>query len=665
MKRTIRRDGPHTTEVLDVLASEIPSASSREALVDKAAEILELSVNPAGGPPTSSDGLVYGLIQSGKTSVITVTAAMAAENGFGCIIILTSDTIPLYDQTLERIRASLRGLSVVGKKGWEDPALFERQIRNAPFAIVCSKNGPIFSSLLDALKRSGSRGAKQLAAFIIDDEADQASLNTYTSKNDGRVSPINDAITELRSFFPVNTYLQVTATPQALFLQRPDHEYRPSFTVLTEPGEGYVGGDDFFAPNSPLLRSVDLHEVEQLRSSHQPDQTDTVPTGLRDALLTFFVGAAARNIQDRTAASAFLCHVSHEKVKHRHLVDLIDRFKEEAINALRDTARPAGRRLLDLMEKAYKNLLTTQPDLPPFEKVVERVRFLLPGANIKLIDSSSKDAIQLDHVFSIFVGGNKLGRGVTIKNLIVSYYGRNPKKPNTDTVLQHARMYGYRRGSLGVTRLFLPDTVAEHFRIIHQMESALREHLKRHAKGDAVGLYISSPLRATRANVLEPNALGVFVAGHSYNPAYPLRTSAAHEHTEALDKLLASFDQQDAVPVSIDLLAEIVGHCVPDPKYGTGVWDTSTVQAALRMLPTLKQFGDRAFLVVRRGRALNEPRRETQGILSGGEESLAPRNAPTLFAYRQNANARGEAAVWWPQIRFPDGSYWFTFSFNR
>jgi hypothetical protein len=665
MTRTIKRDGAHTAEVLAVLASDIPSAESRRALVAKAAEILTLSVDPGGGPPTTSDGLVYGLIQSGKTSVITVTAAMAAENGFGCIIILTSDTIPLYAQTLERIRASLRGLTVVGKKGWEDPTIFERQIRNAPLVIVCSKNGPIFSSLMDALKRSGSRGAKRLAAFIIDDEADQASLNTFASKNDGRVSTINDAITELRSFFPINTYLQVTATPQALFLQRPEHDYRPSFTVLTEPGEGYVGGDDFFASGSPLLRSVDLLEVEQLRSTHQPDQTDSVPPGLRDALLTFFMGAAARNIADGTASSAFLCHVSHEKVKHRHLVDLIDRFKEEAMNALRYPERPAGRRLLDQMEKGYKNLLSTQPELPSFEKIVDRVRFLLPGANIKLIDSSSKDAIELDHVFSIFVGGNKLGRGVTIKNLIVSYYGRNPKKPNTDTVLQHARMYGYRRANLGVTRLFLPDTVADHFRIIHQMESALREHLKRHAQGDAVGLYISSPLRATRANVLDPNSLGVFVAGHSYNPAYPLRTPAVEDHTAALDALLMPFTGDDAVAVAPDLLIEILGHCVSDPKHGTGVWDSETVQAAVRTLARPELFNGRAFVVVRRGRALNEPRRETQGILSGGEESLAPRNAPTLFIYRQNANSRGDVAVWWPQVRFPDGSYWLTFSFNR
>jgi hypothetical protein len=75
--------------------------------------------------------------------------------------------------------------------------------------------------------------------------------------------------------------------------------------------------------------------------------------------------------------------------------------------------------------------------------------------------------------------------------------------------------------------------------------------------------------------------------------------------------------------------------------------------------------GAKAYLVVRRGRDLNVPRRETQGILSGGEDQLAPRDAPTLFLYRINPNAKRETEAWWPQLRFPDGNYVLAFSFNR
>jgi hypothetical protein len=150
--------------------------------------------------------------------------------------------------------------------------------------------------------------------------------------------------------------------------------------------------------------------------------------------------------------------------------------------------------------------------------VLDRIGFLLPGASIKEINSTSDAAITLDHVYSIFVGGNKLGRGVTIPNLITSYYGRNPKKPNADTVLQHARMYGYREKHIGVTRLFLRDKLADHFRLIHQMETALRNLVDKYPEGKFEGIYISSPLQATRANVLDPNSIGVYVAGGYCNP---------------------------------------------------------------------------------------------------------------------------------------------------
>ena len=96
-----------------------------------------------------------------------------------------------------------------------------------------------------------------LTCLIIDDEADQASLNTRASRADGTRSKINDKIAELRDFFEKNTYLQVTATPQALFLQSPTHDFRPKFTVLSHPGTDYVGGSDFFGDTSDLVREFD------------------------------------------------------------------------------------------------------------------------------------------------------------------------------------------------------------------------------------------------------------------------------------------------------------------------------------------------------------------------------------------------------------------------
>ncbi|HEV3039556.1 MAG TPA: Z1 domain-containing protein [Candidatus Angelobacter sp.] len=662
-KRTIIKDGQHSTEVLSVLSKEINTAPSLEAIAERGERILEYAVDPIAGSAEPSYGLLYGLIQSGKTSIITVTAAMAADNGFKCIIILTSDINPLYNQTLQRIRSQLRGLTVLAKADWNDPARFERQIRTSPFAIVCSKNTNHLNSLLEAFKKVGVAGARGLSTLIIDDEADQASLNTYTQKGTGEISAINDLITGLRNFFQINTYLQVTATPQALFLQRPDGLYRPSFTVLSQPGAGYVGGEAFFEPDSKFLREVDLDEVDELRSGHQPSPTHKIPTGLRQAILSFLVGATAKNIQTPTENFAFLCHISHNRVHHKHIISVIDAFREEAVNAFKSREAPAFQKLSEDLQAAYKDIAETETSLPDFDKVLDRIGFLLPGASIEEINSTSDAAITMDHVYNIFVGGNKLGRGVTIPNLITSYYGRNPKKPNADTVLQHARMYGYRQKHIGVTRLFLPDKLADHFRLIHQMETALRNLVDKYPEGKFEGIYISSPLRATRANVLDPNSIGVYVAGGYCNPRYPLRTDGVAATTKLLDDKLASFgEDKEYHETTIDFLMEIINQCAHDPDEGAELWDTKILTAALEKIKALR--GNKAYIRVRKGRNLNEPRRETQGFLSGGEEGLVPEDAPTLFIYRLNKSSRG-VEIWWPQLRFPEGNYALAFSFNR
>jgi hypothetical protein len=461
----------------------------------------------------------------------------------------------------------------------------------------------------------------------------------------------------------VNTYLQVTATPQALFLQTPDHPFRPSFTVLSEPGEGYVGGEAFFGPDSKLLRMVNIDEIDELRSTHQPTATDTVPKGLREALLVFLTAATAKKMKGDGQQYAFLCHVSHTRIDHDRIRQLVERFIEETKTVLESADSARRKNLLRDLRKAFDDLAQTESGMPSFEKLVEKLAFYIPGTNIKLINATSNEEITLDHLYNLFVGGNKLGRGVTIENLLVSYYGRNPKNPNSDTVLQHARMYGYRQLDLGVTRLFLPAKLAEHFRLIHQMEKALRELVEKHPKGNFEGIYIASPLHATRRNVLDPNSIGMYVAGSYCNPRYPLRSGAVKQNTAWLDTELAPYgDAKEYHVVNVDFLIRIIEKCVADPEEGADLWNTKTLSAGLEKLKALR--GQTAYLRTRRGRDLNEPRRETQGFLSGGEESLVPKDAPALFIYKLKPSKRG-AEVWWPLIRFPEGNYALAFSFQR
>jgi len=659
-QRALVTDGLHTQEVLTVLERDLGKPGTVVAL-HKASKIIELAVNPLAGPPAEpSDGLLYGLIQSGKTSILTVSAAMAADNGFDCILVLTTDNDPLYDQTLDRVKAALRCLTILGKKDWKDPVRFAKQLQNRPFGIVCSKNGSMLKSLLEAFKKAKS---KKLSILIIDDEADQASLNTFTSKQTGKVSTINQAITDFRDYFPVNTYLQVTATPQSLFLQRPGHRYRPSFTVLTEPGAGYVGGDDFFGIGSAnLLRDVDINEIALLKASNQPSPSGKLPTGLRKSLYTFFAAAAARVITRPTENFAFLCHVSMGTKDHEYTRLLLDSFKGETISAFKNKSSTKYLKMENGIKEAYDDLSKTDKSLAPFDDILAKIERYIPGSTIKLINAPSSDEIKLDSVFNIFVGGNKLGRGVTIKNLLVSYYGRNPKTPRADTVLQHARMYGYRHKDLGVTRLFLPPRLAAHFKSIHEMEKSLRELLK--DRDTFEGLFISGAWTATRNNVLDPNTIGYYVGGSSYNPRKPLRTAAATLTTAWINQeLLKTKDAPPYTTITVKRVQELLKKIEVDPKEGAQLWDLKAIDAALEVLTTRNQ-SDKAYLVIKRGRDLKAVRTERHGIIQSSEAILAPTDAPTLFMYRANATPDGEAEVWWPQLRFPVGNYVLAFSFD-
>ena len=314
------------------------------------------------------------------------------------------------------------------------------------------------------------------------------------------------------------------------------------------------------------------------------------------------------------------------------------------------------------IREAYDDLSKTDKSLAPFADILSKIERYMPGANIKLVNAISNDEIKLDSVFNLFVGGNKLGRGVTIKNLLVSYYGRNPKTPRADTVLQHARMYGYRQKDLGVTRLFLPPRLAAHFRSIHEMEKSLRELLKNRETFE--GLYISGTWAPTRSNILDPNTIGYYVEGSSYNPRKPLRTATVKKTTDWLTGELQKVkDAPPYVTISGKRIMELIEKIELDPKEGAQLWDLKAIRSALEILATRNK-SDRAYLVIKRDRDLKATRTECHGIIQSSEAVLAPTDAPTLFMYRANANEEGEAEVWWPQLRFPDGNYVLAFSFD-
>jgi hypothetical protein len=645
----------HRDQVLGLLQKQIGNAEEVKDISKTADEVAGRWIDPLSGGKEETNGLIYGLIQSGKTGVLTVTGAIGADEGYRTIIILTSDNDPLYEQTLGRAREAFPGIDIIGRKEFKDAEAFLQRIRSGTCAIVTTKNSRLLNTLIENFKKGGVRG---LTCLIIDDEADQASLNTRTRHADGTRSAINDRIVELRNFFEKNTYLQVTATPQALFLQTPGHDFRPKFTVLSHPGSDYVGGEDFFGDESELVREFDLDDIAVLAPGPQPTPTLEIPKSLLKALDTFMIGATFKRTKEADQNCAFLCHVSTRTADHNHIVDLLRRYKTDLAAGVKAKNEAVIKRL----KAAYDDLASTHEGLrgSRFDDLVEAIGFFSPGITVKLVNGETDEDVAVKSPYNLFVGGNKLGRGVTIKNLLVSYYGRNPKRPQADTVLQHARMYGYRRKDIGLLRLFLPQELHIVFRAINKMELGLRELIAQAPSEEFRGVYVEGVLNATRGNVLAPGSIGVYSGGSTYNPAQVIRDETVKTSTDKIDKMLHGIKNQSPTELSVEELRALVEVTVPDQRESERVWNPVAVAESIEQWAKLHG-QQKGYLYVDRDRDLKAKRHETQGILTGGEAGRVPDDRITLFLLRTEPN-RGNNAAWWPQIRFPKGRYAFAFA---
>lgn len=645
----------HRDQVLALLTSQIGRPAEVADIRKTAEDVARRWVDPVSGGREQINGLIYGLVQSGKTGVLTVTGAIGADRGYRTVLILTSDIDPLYDQTLGRIREAFPGMDVLGKADLKDHVAFCTRIRGSTCAIVITKNARLLGTLIENLKLGNVRG---LSCLIIDDEADQASLNTRAMKADGTRSAVNDRIAELRTFFDKNTYLQVTATPQALFLQTPGHDFRPRFTVLSHPGSEYVGGADFFGDNASLVREFPLADINALIAGSQPAPGLSIPPSLLSALDTFMIGATFKRKTDPTQNCAFLCHVSTKTSDHKHIEWLLRKYKLDLASGVKK--RQAG--IVRRLRAAYDDLAQSHPPLAAtaFETLLDAIDFFSPGIAVKLVNGETDEDVAVRSPYNLFVGGNKLGRGVTIKNLLVSYYGRNPKRPQADTVLQHARMYGYRRADIGLLRLFLPPELNTVFRAIHRMETSLRTLIADKPSEEFRGVYLQDNLHATRKNVLAPGAVGAYTGGGTYNPAQILRDGSIVSAMKHIDQRVAQIQDKSFLQLPLGEIADLIAHTRPDHSVSEHIWNATAVAGSV------VQFGKMhgqltGYVYVDRDRGLKESRRETQGVLDSGEASRVPSDKLTLFLLRTKAGP-GQHAAWWPQIRFPSGRYAFAFA---
>jgi hypothetical protein len=618
-------------------------------------------------------GLLYGRVQSGKTVAMIAFCAAAIDNGFRVIVVLTSDFVKLVEQTADRF-AALDGpliKNALQSDNWDDDREHvKKHIGKHGIVFICTKNQQRLTSLVEFLNTIGAAG---FPALVLDDEADQATLDTTVqARSSGRKNAPtqpsaihrktvqDDEGQSIRQTLRHHVFVQVTATPYALLLQNVESELRPTFTHLLEPGAGYTGGEAFFdVPQveeaSPPLVFVDEGEATNIDAAAD----DALPPlGLQRAISFFLIAAGTQNVVDPTSRSVgqnFLCHTSQRTSDHAHVAmlirNLLNRFGDEL-----ESGSLATETIMRL-QWGYDELRRTMEEAPDFDAILERIRKRLPRRDVPIVNSANS-RVDFGRQLNFIVGGNILGRGLTIDNLLVTYYLRRAKVSQMDTVLQHARMFGYRQALMPYTRVFLPDTLAARFHFIHVAEQSLRRQLVANGGLAKVTVETMSSLRATRLNVLDTRNLAAYEpGGHVYPGAPGLRRKdleRAGAVEAAVRKTLGGTLREGTfVRVDISDLVSLLQE-VPFDEDLANMWDPPMLMRILQHMGP--RYGNRGF-VFYRGMKRTKSTFST-GALSG-DELAAARNqpGPVLCVFRDDGRSLRPkptaSEYWYPSLVFP------------
>jgi len=483
---------------------------------------------------TSSDhpGMLLGKVQSGKTRTFISILALAFDNGFDIAIVLTKNSRPLAEQTFKRLRAEL-------SENIEDGDLEIYDIMNCPerFTRFELESKLIFvaKKQADNLKRlhrlftDSCPEMRNLRVLIVDDEADSASIGFTKRAGQAEANTIAGQISEFRTCLTKVSFLQVTATPYSLYLQPKDvvvanviefKPTRPAFTKLVPVPDSYVGGGVYFGDASQseedTLESLIHHEVDPAefdrlkkkdKRSYRPQEILTTPLykGFRHALITFFAGGCIQRINGIAAGLAqkklrysFLVHSEAAKGSHSWQEDLAYEFVER-IKSAAERSEPIFEQLVrESYDDLRRSLALDGKPIPEFPAVLESVRSAIRDEHVSIAKVNSDDDVsallddsgqlKLRTPLCLFIGGQVLDRGVTLSNLIGFYYGRRPKKYQQDTVLQHSRMYGYRREDLAVTRFYTSPAIRHAMQQMEEFDASLRGAIE--AGGDGAVQFI-------------------------------------------------------------------------------------------------------------------------------------------------------------------------------
>lgn len=519
---------------------------SIEALKESTARILESMEDPKRTGPWDWRGLVVGDVQSGKTASYAGVVNRAADAGYRIIIILAGMHNILRLQTQKRFdqdflgydtnpkahepnrpmpvvgvgvfntQLSVDSLTVATLKGdfsqtVADQANFSPV--NQPCVLVVKKNAKLLENLNRWISRR-STPSRAAPALIIDDEADQASVDTGdqplledgTFQEDYDPKRVNGEIRKLLLKFNRRMYVGYTATPFAnIFIhdERSAREYGQdlfpaAFVASLTPPDDYFGPVAVFGtydeddPGLPLIRPLEQTEEGWIPQKHDKtlkprfDGDDVIPPSLERAIDTFLVTCAARAARGQGRAhSSMLVHVSRWVDVHVEVHRQVEAYLLKTRAQISNNDAQTLQRLKALWETDY---LPTTAKVEPtvygrntIHVNWNQVRACIADSSdkIEVITANGKSKTDVDYDAYkrtgrslIAIGGDKLSRGLTLEGLSVSYFLRTSQQ--YDSLLQMGRWFGYRRGFADLCRLYTTQDMADWFLYLATAQKELR-----------------------------------------------------------------------------------------------------------------------------------------------------------------------------------------------
>ncbi len=568
---------------------------------------------------THEIGLLFGNVQSGKTGQMFGIICKAADLGFPVFLLLTTDNVVLQQQTLERVKSDLSGFCICGEN---DAGLFTDNSLKDPAIIVLKKNVRVLKLWANILGSTGFMKGNPL--FIIDDEADAASLNTLVNRD--RQSSINKYLDIIKNGAASSIYLQVTGTPQAIYLQTVASGWHPYFTHYFKPGAAYLGGDFFFPINGKPSCVSFLETIEN-------------PT--REVIMRHLC-VSAQILASGGKVSNCLFHPSVRVSAHQKYAAEI----EAELTWCRDNIY--GEFTLQL-RRHYDAITPQKSSKLPFDAVLAEASALLTDGRIKVLIMNGKNDIESSEYAlgcCFVIGGNTLGRGVTFPGLQTIYYTRTSKKPQADTMWQHSRMFGYDRDP-GLMMVYIDEKLYKLFSDINATNNSIIAQVERGIED--VKIYYPEGLNPTRKNVLDNDHVFTISGGTNYFPFYP-----DNDSIEAITAMLESFsDEEPYYQVSLRLIKEILSHIIPSPDFRLEAF-----QSILDTLLADKPVGQ-GILIVRRNRNVAQG---TGALLSPNDWQLSNSFvSKTVLTMYQVTGTKGWGGrpVWVPNIKLPSGTMYY------